>query len=314
MSNAIGCVPLLFHAFSSTLYNTCDKIGLPFVISSTASLENSYICSKFLLSILAIVAFSHVSVAIAQVFPTSFQTSIDNGDFTEPFIVQSSPFFQRYDYFDTSDDTLMHLLRYSIGGDSGNEFASDSTTTQTPFFGAAWLSVQNEYDLSSNFNQMTLYTEQVVPGSQFQTAEDVSLTLSTDALLASTGSIFFNIDGTEIQNNGLDSDGPLICLGDGCFAGAEFNLLNLSYSEDGDVARAGFPGFPPRFPGFPTPSPSLEGQLLYSEFTGFPGFGSDGSDAFDQRSNFIVGVPEPGSDMVLYLSAALTLSFRRKSQ
>ena len=268
--------------------------------------------SKFLLSILAVVAISHVSVAIAQVFPTSFQVSIDDGEFTEPLFVQSSPLFQRYDYFNTSNNTLMHLLRYSIGGDSGNELTRDSATTQTPFFGAAWLSLQNEYNLTSNFNQMTLYTEQVVPGSEFQMTEDVSLTLSSDALLAGTGSFSTNIDGTEVQDNGLDSDGPLICLGDGCFAGAEFNLLNVSYSEDGDVARADFPFF---LPGIPISSASLEGQLLYSEFTGFPGFGSDGSDAFDQRNNFIVGgVPEPGSGIILFLSAALTLLHRRKGR
>ncbi|MDB2686529.1 PEP-CTERM sorting domain-containing protein [Mariniblastus sp.] len=268
--------------------------------------------SRFLLSFLAVIAISHVSVAKAQVFPTSFQASIDNGDFTEPVFVLSSPSFQRYDYFDTSNDTRMHLLRYSMRDDSGNEFTrlmetdgtDGSITTRTQFSGSAWLSLQNEYDLSSNFDrithQMTLYTEQAVP-SQFPAVEDVTLTLSTDALLAGTGSFFSNIDGTEVQNNGLDSDGPLVCLAPGCFTGAEFNLLNVSYREVGDVARAEFL------------LPPVEGQLLYSEFTGFPGFGSDGSEAFDSRSNFIVGsVPEPGSGMILFLSAALTLSLRRK--
>ena len=261
--------------------------------------------SRLLISILAVAALSHVSVATAQVFPTSFQQSIDNGDLAlEPFLVQSSPLFQRYDYFD-SNFRQMHLLRYSIGGDAGNVTTGDFPS-QTPFFGTAWLGLQNEYDLSSEIIQMTLYTEQVLPGSNLQQTDDISLTLSTEALLAGTGSFFDNFDGTP-EDNGLDSDGPLVCIAPGCFVGAEFNLLNVAYSEIGGVAIAGFPTL------FPGVSPPINGELLYSEFTGFPGFEPDGDLAFDQRSNFIVGaVPEPGSGLLLFFSALLAMSLRRK--
>ena len=237
--------------------------------------------SKLPIFVFAAVAFVSATFVEAQTFPTSLQQCIDGGGCSTPALVQSSPLFERYRYSD-EDNSLVHLLRYSIGGDSAFELTGEFAT-QTPYFGSAWLGLNDEYAIASGAHELTLYTEQIQPlASIFPVRQDITLTLSTDAIIAGAGSFLITDEGG--QDGGLHSDGPIVCLSEGCFAGAEFNLLNVRYRASGDVVRATFTQAP------------IDGQLLYSERTGFPGLEPDQSMAFDQNSSFFVGpaIPEPG--------------------
>ena len=94
------------------------------------------------------------------------------------------------------------------------------------------------------------------------------------------------------------------CLSEGCFVGAEFNLVGLRYQQIGNTAAIDF--IPP------TADP--EGQLLYSQRRGFPGFFGTAENFFDQQTSLVVGepVPEPGTAVVQVLTLLWAVSTRRR--
>ena len=239
----------------------------------------------------------------SPVLPEAIQDCVDAGVCTPPEPVSAfSPnddffrFFRHYQYTDFSSGTAisMELLQYAIGGDSSDtatNLDTGNTVRDQSFSGVAWVAMQSEYDLSNDNHQMRLFFEQVSPtvlgfGEPSDAAQQtVGISLTTDALLAGSGALFFNVDGPDDRDRfslDVSENVIIICLANGCYGGADFNLLNASFSQVDNTAVAAVPIFPL----------SIEGQLLFSKFTGFPGFDDpyDEIPAEEYRTNIFVGV------------------------
>ena len=129
---------------------------------------------------------------------------------------------------------------------------------------------------------MTLYTDQISGGGSFNSSffGEIRLFLSSSALLAGGGS--FGDHGNVFPDGprgGFDSDGPLVCLSEGCTVGAEFNLVNVNYQQVGDQIVTGII----------SPFGNVEGQFLYAERSSFPG--DLYASAFDSQRILFVGTP-----------------------
>ena len=255
---------------------------------------------KHLFSIFTLIVVSFGAAATAQQFPASIQNCIDRGDCTTPVLVRSVPFLgpslmDQYRYTDGGTDKF--LYRYSVGENSGFQGRNDREGApdfeQAVFSGDVWLSANESYNLNVGGinHQMTLYTDQISGGDNTGNTEfrgDITLWLSSEALLAGEGSFEFIFDDSgDYSGNGggLDSDGPIICISLGCSIGARFNLVNVNYEQVGDQAVTG-----------PISSfANLEGQFLYSQESGFPGFlflyDDTPSQFFDHQSSLFVGTP-----------------------
>ena len=245
---------------------------------------------KHLFSIFTLIVVSFATAATAQQFPASIQNCIDRGDCTTPVLVRSVPFFgpslmDQYRYtenFSFNVSREMFLYRYSIGENSGFQFRDDGfipNFQQTVFSGDVWLSARESY---SSGGPMTLYTDQISGGGSFNSSffGEIRLFLSSSALLAGGGS--FGDHGNVFPDGprgGFDSDGPLVCLSEGCTVGAEFNLVNVNYQQVGDQIVTGII----------SPFGNVEGQFLYAERSSFPG--DLYASAFDSQRILFVGTP-----------------------
>lgn len=287
---------------------------------------------NFLFSIVLVFVINLGAAVTAQqlptpVFPETIQQCIAQGNCTTPvrggLINFFTPLIEQYRYTETSFSGAivsdMFLLRYSLGGESNfqgqvNDFFGEPSFTEDLFFGEAWLSVNESYQLG-NFNsstpihQFTLYTDQIAGGDNIgfgspDFGRDINLLLSDDALLAGGGSFLTEVNNSPGSTD-LSVDADLFpCLSEGCFVGAEFNLVGLRYQQIGSTAGIDF--IPP------TADP--EGQLLYSQRRGFPGFFGTAENFFDQQTSLVVGesVPEPGTAVVQVLALLWAVSTRRR--
>ena len=244
---------------------------------------------------------------LSPALPEAIQDCVDAGVCTTPGTVSPfSPnedffrFFRHYRYTDFSSGTAisMELLQYAIGGasnDTTTNLDTGNAVRNETFSGVAWVAMQSEYDLSNDNHQMRLFFEQVSPAflgfgePSYAGQQTVDISLTTDALLAGSGALFFNVDGPDDRDRfslDVSENAIIVCLAPGCYGGADFNLLNASFSQVGDTAVAAVPIFPV----------SIEGQLLFSKFTGFPGFDDSYDDPNDEipaeeyRTNIFVGV------------------------
>jgi len=249
--------------------------------------------SKYLFSIFVLIVVNLGTATIAQQFPASIQACIDRGDCTTPVLVSPSSNSSMHQYRYTDKGVERFLYRYSLGDNSGYQGSSDNgfspSSEEAGFSGVVWLSARESY--ASNFRAgMTLYTDQVSVDEQTGNVNgnvefrgDISLSLCSEALLAGEGSLFSSPPETNYDNpSSLFSDGPFSCIAPGCFVGAEFNLVNINYEQVGD-----------RFvTGVISRSANLEGQFLYSQTSGFPGFDDySPSQAFNAESSLYVGTP-----------------------
>ena len=254
---------------------------------------------KHLFSIFTLIVVSFGTAATAQQFPASIQNCIDRGDCTTPVLVRSVPFFgpslmNQYRYTDGGTDKI--LYRYSVGENSGFQGRNDREGApdfeQAVFSGDVWLSANESYNLNVGGmnHQMTLYTDQISGGDNTGNTEfrgDITLWLSSEALLAGGGFFSFNsfMYNSFGEDGGLSSDGPVLCLSEGCSIGAQFNLVNVNYEQVGALAVTGVV----------SSFANLEGQFLYSQESGFPGFlffyDDTPSQFFDHQSSLFVGTP-----------------------
>ena len=267
---------------------------------------------------------------LSPVLPQAIQDCIDAGTCTnlEPVFGNPAPLFRRYRYTDSSSGTAtqMELLQYAIGGDSGIttvNLDTGSASTNGSFSGAAWVAMQSEYDLSSDTHQMQLFFEQVsptaLPGLGLFEPMDlidqrIDISLTTEGLLTGSGNVFIAADSNDERNSSsleIQNLPFIVCLAD-CYAGAEFNLLNANFSQVGSTAIASFS----------SSQLSVDGELLFSTFDGFPGFDDEISFPRDEfpaeefQRNFFVGaasVPEPSST-VLLLGLGLATAARRSKR
>ena len=240
-------------------------------------------------AVIVVTLINYPLTVSAQVFPVVVQQRIDAGRYSSPSLVSQSALLDRYEVVDFNDGSLNHLLRYSIG--DGSEFDDSLYDMQTPYSGAMWLLMADEYSTEPFFledvldypqHRMVLFDEQILPDVGFlledPSVQQIPVFLNTDSLLTGRG-LYYELGGFHDPQQGMLSSVAIGCLAGSCFVGAELNLLGVQYVRTGNIASATFP---------PMLQSSIEGQLLYSDFNGFEGEAGFDDEPFQNTRSFVV--------------------------
>lgn len=198
--------------------------------------------------------------------PASIQQKFDSGDFTElTQIPNANPDVLRFDYLDQLAQEKA-IFRYQLGEGSLYSSSSGSLDAQE---GYAWVDVSRRYTTNRHVD---LYWEQI-DGFSFALTSPIRLQFSDSALLAGTGSTYFDFDGNGSGNVIVEQ--AFVCLAPNCYYSAQINLPGLNYSQSGDsiVLADGL-------------SP-ISDSLLFEQETGDP-FGYIKSTMVVGSSNFLV--------------------------
>ena len=172
--------------------------------------------------------------------PASIQQKFDSGDFTGlTQIPNLNPGVLRFDYLDQLAQEKA-IFRYRVG--EGSQYSESSGFSEAQE-GFAWVDVMRAYTAVTALtgsHVVDLYWEQI-PGFNFTTTfPSIRLYFTDSALLAGTGSAFFDFAGNPSDATGLDVQEPFVCLADDCYYRAQMNLLGLNYSQSGDSLVLGF--------------------------------------------------------------------------
>ena len=214
------------------------------------------------------------------------------------------------------------LMEYQLGAAShADSVGFDYDTYQTlphqstNITGTLWLEVSRYYDLSSSLHEMTLYFDEtssqapsIIWSNYYDNTTEHNLSITTNGLLSGTGEVFTQccddpyldpytppspFSQTAESNPGLfDSLGnwPLICVAEGCHAGALINLIGLEYSDMGWVALLNF-------------NPDDSRSLIYYTATGYEGY--------TNTTYSVSAVPVPAA-FWLFLSGLTSLAWFRR--
>ena len=228
-------------------------------------------------------------------------------------LINPSGAVEAYRYRDNVANEHKILMRYEVGaGNLTTSFGDNGPASSShPVSDLFWLSANEEYDVNSFSSlNMTMYFDNF-GSSYLPMFSPFPLSLSSEGLTSGrgdTGVSVLTFEPFPLSVQGLpptlDVFEPFICLSEGCYYQASMNLVGFSYQTDANgIARATFPGF------------FIDNQdLLFSQSRGFPGFGPNGEEAFDETLTLIVApitVPEPSS-LVLLSVTALAFSQRRR--
>lgn len=183
------------------------------------------------------------------------------------------------------------IMEYQLGSSSYNETeAYDYENNQllpverNAIGGTLWLEVNSQYELSNPLHDITLYFEDTSNSTAIDfwsgygaVSNEQHLSITTNGLLAGSGETYvqcceeaglfvpspFN-SSAETNPSLFDSNGnlPVICVADGCDAGAMLNLIGLDYVETGDIAQLVFNSDESR-------------SLLYYTTAGYEGYSSN---------------------------------------
>ncbi|NJD04889.1 MAG: hypothetical protein FIA97_00125 [Methylococcaceae bacterium] len=180
------------------------------------------------------------------------------------------------------------LMRYTLAPSS---VQSRSNPAQTETLGGyLWMLFKGQYAATETAHEVTLFLDKVspTPFSFFGQSGDLSLSLTTDDLLAGGGRYEAGLTagGGGFNSGHLAGELPLPCVADGCGAAVQLNLLQLSYADNGSALV--FRAFEPTDPR----------GLVFSQRSYYQG--GDPLTAFDDRQTFAVGaVPLPASIWLL---------------
>lgn len=169
--------------------------------------------------------------------PNISLSSAQNGE-VSPFAMNAFTMIR-----DTGE--IEYLLKYNLVVPSGDDFFA------TPYNGAVWLEVAQQYDLSTNNHLMRLYLDKVTPQPVnlfFGDGDGLDLDIQVDSQGLLNGSLFASSScctspvsaGNMFIEGDFGGGALLSCLADGCASTVTLDLLFLDYSDAGGVASANF--------------------------------------------------------------------------
>lgn len=196
---------------------------------------------------IAVLAFGQCAQAAVQ-FPREIADCIDSQDCSLPQPVVERSGYAAYQYLDTAHRQVRWLFQYRLGAAS----MQTSATGTERLAGSVWVGAAATYHLDDERHYFPLYLDQVAPtpGNVWigdVDGLDVVLSMPSSDLLAG-GSFVRRVLSQEgyheagalgthgSEEFGLNGEGLLPCLADGCAVGAEFNLLHMQFAVSGSEA------------------------------------------------------------------------------